>query len=286
LIDVVFRSGSKHSNHGKDYIKAVERIVKIIRKYYKDVPIIINTDSGFMSDTNFKYFEKELKIHDICTGRLYTDIKDYLTIIDTDNYSSYQKGKIVWNYIEFGNQLKSWKKFRRCIFTTMTTDDKGQILLQFARPDNIIYTNLGTNKQLDDRLIKCGGEEYISVKGVIALSHQRGKDELIHRSLKELATKEQLPFEKMYMNRACYYFLVICHFMFESYKRDVLSDVVSVVSYPNTIRRKFIDFAVKIIRHSGQIIMKVTQSIQSIYDNLNIALIWKLSGIPPQISFK
>lgn len=282
LIDVVFRSGSKHSNHGKDFIKAVERIVKIIRRHYKDVPVILNTDSGFMSEKNFRYFEEELRIHYICTGKLYEDIKGYVTGVDTDNYSSYQKGKTVWNYIEFGNKLKSWQKMRRCIFTTMTTDDRGQIFLQFARPDNIIYTNLGTDKKLDKRLIEFGGEEYISASGIIALSHQRGKDELIHRSLKELATKEQLPFEKMYMNRAYYYFMVLSHFLFETYKRDVLKDVVSAVSYPNTIRRKFIDFAVKIISHSGQLIMKVTQAV---FDNLKIKAVWELCCSPPEISF-
>ena len=283
LIDAVFRSGSKHSNHGKDFIKAVERIVKIIRKHYKDVPIILNTDSGFMSEENFKYFEEKLRIHYVCTGKLYVDIKEYVKDIDTEAYSSYQKGKTVWNYIEFGNKLKSWQKMRRCIFTTMTTDDNGQILLQFTRPDNIIYTNLGADMELDKRLVECGGEEYIPASGLIALSHQRGKDELIHRSLKELATKEQLPFEKMYMNRAYYYFMVLSHFLFESYKRDVLKDVVSVVSYPNTIRRKFIDFAVKIISHSGQLIMKVTQSV---FDNLKIAALWELCCSPPKISFR
>ena len=159
LIDAVFRSGSKHSNHGKDYIKAVERIVKIIRKHYKDVPIILNTDSGFMSEENFKYFEEKLRIHYVCTGKLYADIKDYVTGINTDTYSSYQKGKTFWNYIEFGNKLKSWQNMRRCIFTTMTTDDNGQIFLQFARPDNIIYTNLGTDKELDKRLVEFGGED-------------------------------------------------------------------------------------------------------------------------------
>jgi hypothetical protein len=281
LIDVVFRSGSKHSNHGKDYIKAVERIVQIIRRYYKDVPIILITDSGFMSEQNFRYFEEELRINYICTGKLYADIKDYLTGCASANYSDYQKWKTVWKYIEFGNKLKNWKKMRRCIFTTMTTDENGQIYLQFARPDNIIYTNLGADKRLDERLLESGGEEYISASGIIGLSHQRGKDELIHRSLKEFATKEQLPFEKMYMNRAYYYFMVLSHFLFETYKRDVLKDVVSVVSYPNTIRRKFIDFAVKIISHGGQLIMKVTQPV---FDNLKIAAVWKLCCDPPQIS--
>ncbi len=48
LIDVLFRKGSAHSNHGTDYPDRVKAVVKLIRKRYsKDVPIIICADSGF-----------------------------------------------------------------------------------------------------------------------------------------------------------------------------------------------------------------------------------------------
>jgi len=280
IIDALFRSGSKHSNHGNDVIESVKRIVKLIRKYYEDVPIILNMDSGFMADENFTYFEEKLRIHYVSTGKLYKDIKNYAKKLTPELYSDYKKGKILWKFVEFGNKLKSWTKMRRCIYTTMNTDDKGQMVFEFMRPDNIIYTNLGNDKYLDKRLIEAGGKEYLSPEGIIELSHQRGKDELIHRSLKELATKEQLPFKKMYMNRAYYYFMVLSHFLFESYKRDVLKDVVSIVSYPNTIRRRFIDFAVKVTKHSGYHIMNVTQAV---FDNLKIEKIWELCNRPPKI---
>ena len=280
IIEALFRSGSKHSNHGNDVIESVERIVKLIRKYYKDVPIILNMDSGFMDNKNFTYFEEKLRIHYVSTGKLYADIKEYLKDIDPKFYSDYKKGKILWKFVEFGNKLKSWTKMRRCIYTTMNTDENGQMVFEFMRPDNIIYTNLGQDEYLDKRLIEAGGEKYLSPEGIIGFSHQRGKDELIHRSLKELATKEQLPFKKMYMNRAYYYFMVLSHFLFESYKRDVLKDVVSIVSYPNTIRRKFIDFAVKITSGSGYYVMRVTQAV---FDNLKIEKIWELCSRPPKI---
>ena len=48
LIDVLFRKGSAHSNHGTDYIDRVKSVVELIRKRYsKDVPILICADSGF-----------------------------------------------------------------------------------------------------------------------------------------------------------------------------------------------------------------------------------------------
>lgn len=82
------------------------------------------------------------------------------------------------------------------------------------------------------------------------------------------------------MNRAYYYLLAISHFLFESYKRDVTYNVLSTESYPNTFRRKLIDFAVKIVSHSGQIILKVTADIK---DKLDVFNLWELCQNPPPI---
>ncbi len=63
VVDIFFRKGSDHSNHGTDYIDSVGGIVTLIRKEYdRNVPIIINTDSGFFDQKAFDYFEEELKI--------------------------------------------------------------------------------------------------------------------------------------------------------------------------------------------------------------------------------
>ena len=68
LIDVLFRSGSKHSNHGTDFMDCVTDIVKLIRKRYNaDVPIILVADSGFFDQKNFEYFEEKLGIFYIIT---------------------------------------------------------------------------------------------------------------------------------------------------------------------------------------------------------------------------
>jgi hypothetical protein len=78
LIDVMFRKGSAHSNHGTDYTDRVGAIVGLIRKRYsKDTPIILRADSGFADQKAYTYFEEELGIHYITTGKLYDDIKGY-----------------------------------------------------------------------------------------------------------------------------------------------------------------------------------------------------------------
>ena len=102
----------------------------------------------------------------------------------------------------------------------------------------------------------------------------------MHRSLKEFATKEQLPFEKFGMNMVYYYLLVITHFLFETYKVDVTDKVVPVKSYPNTFRRQLIDFAVKIVSHSRD---KILQVVETTYNNLKIKELWLKCQTPPQI---
>ena len=52
VVDSIFRTGSKHCNHGHDLMKAIGRLVKKIREKYADVPIIVVTDSAFMDDKN------------------------------------------------------------------------------------------------------------------------------------------------------------------------------------------------------------------------------------------
>ena len=281
LIDVLFRKGSAHSNHGTDFTDRIDAIVRLIRKRYsKDVPIILCADSGFADQKAFDKFEQELEIHYIITSKIYSDIKEYIEQVPDENFGELSKGKLVWKFMDFGNKLKSWSKFRRCILTKLVFDKNGQGLLDFNKTDNLIYTNIGQCEKADNRLIDAGGERYFKATTIVETSHQRGADELIHRSLKELATKEQLPFKKFGMNRAYYFLLVITHFMFQAYKQDVTVDVIAVTVYPNTFRRKFIDFAVKITSGSRYIRLNLNKAV---FESLKINEIWLKCQSPPKI---
>jgi len=268
VVDALFRAGDVHCNHGTDFMKAVGRLTKAVRRRYRDVPIILLTDSGFLDDQNFRFFEERLDIHYVCSGKLYEDIQQYVSALPVKAFSCYNQS---WTFVEFGNQLGTWKTFRRCIFTSRETEDNGQLTFEFARPDSVIYTNIGQKKELDDKLIRAGGGDYLKAENIIKLNHSRGRAELVHRSEKEFAGREQLPFERFGMNRAFYYFMLMSHFLYETYKRDVTCDVMPVTGYPNTFRRVMIDFAVKIISTGGNIILKVTQFV---YDTLKITDLW------------
>ncbi|MCK5677148.1 MAG: transposase [Flavobacteriaceae bacterium] len=284
LVDVLFRNGKAHSNHGTDYIDRVTAIVELIRKRYSsNVPIILCADSGFADQKAFDYFDT-INVHFITTSKIYKDVKEYATELPPEQYSELGKGKAIWKYFDFASKRGTWKRFRRSIFTTLNCDENGQYILGLGdkRTDNLIITNIGTNPLADKSLKEAGGEEYFKAKNIVSLSHQRGADELIHRSIKELATKEQLPFKRMGMNRAYYFLLVISHFIFETYKRDVTNEVIPISSYPNTFRRKIIDFAAKITSGAGYVILNVPRTV---FDNFKINDLWKKCQSPPIIQF-
>ena len=283
LIDVMFRKGSAHSNHGTDYIDRISAVVNLIRKRYSpDVPILICADSGFADQKAYEFFEQKLHVHYITTGKIYQDVKDYVNQLDYGAFEQITKGKIIWRYTEFGSRLKSWTKHRRCIFTQLHCDETGQYVMDFAKPDTIIYTNIGNSPVADKRLMAAGGDHYFEAATIVKTSHARGADELIHRSIKEMATKEQLPFKSFGMNRAYYFILVFTHFLFEAYKQDVTAKVIPVTVYPNTFRRMLVDFAVKICSHARHTVMKVTNTI---YQTINFEEIWKLCQSPPKIQY-
>jgi len=277
IIDAIFRSGDKHSNHGDDAAKMVKGIVALIRKHYReDVPIVIRLDSGFFDQKLFKVFES-LQIGYICGGKLYDDIGIIVSNCDKSVWGRYENENQVWDYVEFGDRRGSWKTFRRCIFCRPVYEDK-QMLFKFARPDTVIYTNLGMGGAIDVQLRKVGMEELFEPQTMIEIYHGRGCDELVHRALKDFSS-EQLPFKRFHQNAAFYYTMVIAFFIYEAFKEDVCTPVVAVSSYATTLRRKILDVAGKIVSHGGKIILKITIST---WERLNFYQLWLKSENPVQ----
>jgi len=258
IIDAIFRSGDKHSNHGDDAAKMVKAMVSLIRKHYReDVPIVIRLDSGFFDQKLFKVFES-LQIGYICGGKLYNDIGTFVSNCDESLWGRYENENQIWDYVEFGDCRGTWKKFRRCIFCRPVYEDK-QTLFKFARPDTMIYSNLGMGATIDDQLRQVGMEELLVAKAMIEVYHGRGYDELVHRALKDFAN-EQLPFKRFHQNTSFYFTMLIAFFLYEAFKEDVCAPVIRLSSYATTLRRRILDVAGKIVRHSGKITLKVPLS--------------------------
>jgi hypothetical protein len=279
IIDAVFRGGKKHSNHGDTVEKMVRHVVRKIRKKYRSgVPIIIKMDSGFFDQKLFEVFEK-LGVGYVVSGKLYDDIKEHVKKVKCETWQQYQNKKQIWDYIEFMDRRGSWKDARRAIYCS-PRQEGAQLLLAFARPDTILYTNLGMGQKIDELLAQVGQQQLLNAEKIIEYAHSRGSDELIHRAFKDFG-HEELPFKKFAPNAAYYYTMVLAFFLFEAFKEDVCSPVVPVAAYATTIRRKVIDCAAKIAKTAHTIILKVTSAT---WKNLKFDVLWKRSGAPPRFT--
>ena len=260
IVDAVFRSGDKHSNHGDTVLNMIKHmVVKIRFEYRGDVPIIIRMDSGFFDQKIFELCET-LHVGYVCGGKMYQDIKQMADNWDETQWKRFAAGKEkAWQYTEFGIRQGSWKQFRRAIFCRLMHDDSKQLYLPGFRPDTIIITNIGQGQAIDTMLKKAGAVEYLTTSGLIACYHERGSDELANRALKDFG-HEQLPFKRFGPNAAWYYTMLVGHFLLESFKEDVSAPVLSIGSYASTVRRRLIDIAGKIVTHSGETILKVSKA--------------------------
>jgi hypothetical protein len=252
-------------------------VAKIREKYRSDIPIIIRMDSGFFDQKIFYLCEK-LNIGYICGGKLYKDIKAMVEASGDRNWSRFENSgkKDIWEYMEFGSRRGNWEKFRRAFYCRLINNGQ-QLVLPGCRPDTV--TNLGQGQPIDELLKQAGAEFYLQSQAVIASYHERGSDELANRALKDFG-HEQLPFKRFAPNAAWYYTMLVGHFLLESFKEDVSTPVIAVGAYANTVRRKLIDIAGKIVSHSGKIILKFTTAC---FDNLRLSELFERCNVAPAI---
>lgn len=277
FVDAVFRGGNKHSNHGDTVQKMILHIVNRIRKEYRhDVPIVIRMDSGFFDQKIFEFCE-QLGVGYICGGKMYKDIKELANKTTRWRRFSAPGKEDVWEYAEFGTKRGNWKRFRRAIYCRLCNYGS-QLRLPGTGPDTVIITNIGLGGTVDELPEKAGVmSEYVSAASIVAGYHVRGSDELVNRGFKDFG-HEQLPFTRFTPNAAWYYMLLIGFFLFESFKEDAASPVVSITAYASTVRRQLIDVAGKIVRHSSRVVLKVARCA---FEGLQLAEILKRCIDPP-----
>lgn len=279
IVDAIFRSGSKHSNYSDHVEKMIHRVVMGIREGYRsDVPVVICFDSGFFDQDIFAFCEK-LGVGYICGGKLYSDIKTKLAELPADKWNKLENGDQVWEYTDFIDRRESWEKPRRAIFCHPLYEDK-QMVMEFVRPDTIIYTNLGMGEAIDAGIVAANREDMFDAETIVATYHDRGADELVHRALKDFAS-ETLPFKRFNQNAAWYFMMLIAFFMFETFKEDVCDPVIPLESYATTFRRQVIDIAAKIVTHAGRIVIRVTRAV---WDRIKIDSLWDRCFHPPIFS--
>jgi hypothetical protein len=256
----------------------VAHVVRKIRhRYSKSVPIIIRQDSGYLDQKLFELYE-ELGLGYASAGKLYASIREYVSATNEDEWGIHLNHDQEWRYIELGDRRGTWNRFRRAIFCRPTYENR-QMLLEFSRPDTLIYTNLGTGAEIDDALKLAGAEHLLEGPGIIECYHDRGFDELVHRAFKDFAD-QRLPFKSFRKNSAYYYTELLAFALFEAFKADVATIAIPATVYATTFRRRFLDVAGKIVSHGGKIVLKVTNAA---FQRLKLDELWLRCSSPPPI---
>lgn len=269
IVDAMFRRGKRHSNYGNDVARMIRGIVALLRsRYDASVSIILRLDAGFLDEKNFALCD-ELGIGFIATGKAFAAIKQQVAALPEKVWKEYDNGRQVWNYAPFPYQCEKWARAYRALYTRPHYEDQ-QRWLEFARPDNIIVTNLAPGEPVLEQMPRDLRQYWQEETSLIYHHHQRGADELPHRGLKEFGS-EQLPFQRFAANQAYYYLMLVSFFLFETFKQDNLEDILPLRSYATTVRRKLLDFAAKIVRSSHEVILKVPQAVM---DRLKLQLLW------------
>ena len=60
----------------------------------------------------------------------------------------------------------------------------------------------------------------------------------------------------------------------------MLSGCVAAGSYPSTVRRQVLDTAGKIVRHAGEVVLKVTRAT---WQRLDFGRLWQRANAPPPL---
>lgn len=262
IVDAKFRRGSAASNCHKEVRRMVTQAVSLIRtKYSKDVPIVIRCDSAFFDEKLVDLLDRHGVLF-IISGKMLPGLKDVVSRLPKGQWTTFTNDKgSQWSYAEFGYRADSWKKLHRTFYTQPLCDDKGQGILEFDRPENVIVTNLGMRPELLASLSPERQASLVTPENVLRSHHQRGADELPHRGLKDFAS-EQLPFLRFAHNAAFYYTMVIAFTLMLCWQRDVVGTVIPSLakSYPTTVRRRVIDIAGKFVHTGRRIILKITKA--------------------------
>jgi hypothetical protein len=278
IVDAVFRGGKKHSNYGNTVVNMIQRMVSLIRSACGDkVFIVIRMDSGFLDEKILAVLD-ELAVGFIVSGKMYHKVKEYVASQSPEEWGRYDHERQSWEYLEFDWGCDIWDYTYRTFYTRPIYEN-GQGLLEFARPDNIIITNLDCDSPVFANCTKAERKHWLKPETIIESHHSRGADELPHRGLKDFGF-EQLPFKRFGANSAFYYCMLIGFLLFESFKQDVSKDVIPVTSYATTVRRKLIDIAAKIVTTGNKIILKVSRTVM---DTLQFTTLWNHCNNPVPI---
>lgn len=252
-----FRRGSAHGNKGTFTPYAIRKVTAAIREVIPEAKIVYKFDSGFYSEKVFLECQRQ-QVECVMVGKMSNDVQEAALAVPEEEWKTLKKGDIEWRYATISFIPSSWKEAPgrgpiSAVYTSLVRDDSPQGVLTFARPDQVVLTNVDLKEPSDELLCH-------SAKAVVKLSHSRGADELVHRASKEFGT-EKFPCKRFFMNGAFYHFMIIAHNLLIAYQRDIVAHEEPELknAMPTTVRRRVIDVAGHVTRTARLIIIKVAK---------------------------
>jgi hypothetical protein len=298
IIDGIFRSGSRATHELKQTKAMIGRMVRLIREALgAEVAIIVRLYAGYFDQQLIKFMDEDLNVGFVVGGKLYKELKNNMNQLSEDeqNWRTYNRGNRSWKFTELGFKCKSWSKYYRGILTQVDSRRDGTMYLDFARPTSLFLTNIGMRSDLFSPESAEAVEIFESAKGLVTLYQGRGAEELCHRGLKDFGF-EQLPMKGYVPNLVMYQMMLIGFACFELFKREAIIcpnteadkeneleqvEGIKATSYANTVRRRFIDVAAKIVKTGGQIFLKLRHRT---IDRLKFEQVWiRCFEAPPLI---
>lgn len=277
VVSADFREGKAHSNHGDDALNMISHVVSVVRKAVS-VPIILTADGGFF-DQRIMSLCESLKIGYVIGGKQFKKIRERVQLIPEDEFSVFRKDNDSlneWYYTEFMDKRDNWDTERRLVVTQLRSVGEQMIIPGMGRM-SLSYTNLGIDPELMRSFEDAGVDYLAKTENIIMLAHNRGEDELAHRHIKDFATREQFPCKDFDMNRAYFEIMILAFNLYESFKRDCLDGVMPITSYPEKIRRKFIDTAGRIVKTARRTILAIPKIVM---EQLSLEEVWQKAVVP------
>lgn len=286
VVDFVFRGGAKHCNNGETVMKMIHHVTERIREEYdRDVPIVLTADNAFMGQENFREFE-QLGIGYIVGGKKHDDLIEEVRKKEESSWERIKQACLpesgkegTYRVTELRDKRDSWETSRRALYCQLLKEDEQRTL---GLRETVYYTNIGVDKPITDQLLAAGNVSWLTKRKLVQLAHGRGESELVHRKLKEFGP-EKLPLKSFQANHAYYGTMLVAYSLYCSFKEQVTDEVISeeVMStdcYPSTFRRRFLDVAGKVVSHSRELFMKVTEDVMS---RLGMKEVFERANSPP-----
>lgn len=278
IVDAAFRPGHVHCNRGDEAYETVARVVRAIRDRGITAPIIVRMDAGFYDGDLMAQLDA-LEVGYLIAGRRLPGLEPIWELLPEALQARLCKEGARWRVADLRICRPAGTRVRRALYSRLEAKDGQYLLPLTGRTESIIYTNIERSKAVGRHLVAAGREDLLAPTRLLRLYHGRGRDEQVHRALKDFGF-EALPFQRFATNAAFYYLMLVAFACYEAFKTSVCKGLVPERAYPTRLRRAVIDIAAKVVRTARTVRLKVPRAV---FRALDLRRLWQRAGAPPPL---